>query len=505
MNSPPSIYEQPPHEVPAADIEGSQQFESQATGAGSWEQPKPPSLSGVRRDSPSGTHPSPLLHEQKEEITKGIPPIDTQAVHSRRRSKEVPSTQPRSPIHPKKRARDEDGAVSPSSNTSSIQAAEPSQQPQYSHPAKRRRPHPVPVPSLSWKSSLGHSKSAPSIATLPALGTKRPLPDNYDFAKPNALSRAEAPRLPHQDPGIRRAFQRVEYAPGASGGVNPFGEQVGPVSPLFFSSTPGHRPPLPPRFSSGDVDYSLMRKADVEDAAVRTVRMARGSMGEAMAVGANVGGNTPTSSSGTPTAARLGSLAQAGRASSARGIQTLEDQEIVHSTLGLAQVGVIDFLDQDDRPTFVLDLTLRSNFQPGLLHISFANHAMKAYHGLMDTVRGRHIEKSPGLSSTPTFAEFKYWVTSFVQDNEAMDVRLPAFTYAGITWRISTIKKRFRVVNGTFLPPAPSSTASDSVRSTARTGTATTPRTGSIATGSQCSSYACRVFAANFSEHIRSG
>jgi hypothetical protein len=48
-----------------------------------------------------------------------------------------------------------------------------------------------------------------------------------------------------------------------------------PPSPLFFSNSSAVRPPLPPRFSSGEAGARMLRQADKEESKVKTVTLAR--------------------------------------------------------------------------------------------------------------------------------------------------------------------------------------------------------------------------------------
>lgn len=50
-----------------------------------------------------------------------------------------------------------------------------------------------------------------------------------------------------------------------------------PPSPLFFSNSSSIRPPLPPRFSSGEAGARMLRQADKEESRVKTVTLARAS------------------------------------------------------------------------------------------------------------------------------------------------------------------------------------------------------------------------------------
>jgi hypothetical protein len=112
-------------------------------------------------------------------------------------------------------------------------------------------------------------------------------------------------------------------------------------------------------------------------------------------------------------------------------------------------VGIVELLEQDERPTFIIDLCNNSNFMPGApLRAVFANAALRASDALLDTVMGRTDLNSPGTAVTSAFPEFKAWILSFVKDNESLDVCLPSFLFGGFTWTCSTLRKRLRVLSG---------------------------------------------------------
>ena len=109
------------------------------------------------------------------------------------------------------------------------------------------------------------------------------------------------------------------------------------------------------------------------------------------------------------------------------------------------QLGIAELLDQDDRPTFILDMSDQSNFEPGPIKVIFVNIALKSIPGILDRITGQNIHDSPALTSTTAFSEFKSWATSYVKDHQTMNVALPSYKFAGITWTCSTLKKRIRV------------------------------------------------------------
>lgn len=138
--------------------------------------------------------------------------------------------------------------------------------------------------------------------------------------------------------------------------------------------------------------------------------------------------------------------------------QTALEAKRIEGVNILDTVGITEVLDQDERPTFIIDIGNASNFQPGELDIIFLNASLKARPGLVDCICGR-VEDVPLALATPaSFPEFKTWVLSFVKNGQALGVALPAFTYAGMLWTCSTLRKRFRLIAGRPANPTSGST-----------------------------------------------
>ncbi|KUJ24371.1 uncharacterized protein LY89DRAFT_604977 [Mollisia scopiformis] len=115
----------------------------------------------------------------------------------------------------------------------------------------------------------------------------------------------------------------------------------------------------------------------------------------------------------------------------------------------LSSVGIIELLDQDERPTFIIDIANSANFTPGgPLQIVFANSALCAYESILEMVTGKADLDSPVIAVTNDFPEFKAWALSFVKNGESLDICLPSFIYGGVTWTCSTLRKRLRLISG---------------------------------------------------------
>lgn len=165
-----------------------------------------------------------------------------------------------------------------------------------------------------------------------------------------------------------------------------------------------------------------------------TLRLARGSV----------------SSTGPLKSARdFGTRSSMGKENHSARLETIAEAEADAAAVKLLNgVGVIELLEQDDRPTFIIDLKNEANYQPGPLQIMFTNASLRAYESILEMVMGKADLDSPGVVVNNTFPEFKAWALSFVKNHEPQDVCLPSFLYGGLTWTCSTLQKRLRVISG---------------------------------------------------------
>lgn len=217
------------------------------------------------------------------------------------------------------------------------------------------------------------------------------------------------------------------------------------VSPLFFSSS-ATRPSMtgrPPSFSNAGPSVAMLNRLRDESNVVRTVRLPKGHMSSASPARAN--------SLSTPGSAGSDSLSS--RASS-------DYRQVPAELRELQGLSVIDLLEADDRPTFVIDLSNAANFGPGPLKVLFMNASLRASQGVHEL-----IKQSSDHSSESS--RFKAWAVSFVRDSRPTDISLPSLSYGGITWTCATLANRFRFVSGsasavsiTPTSPAPPARAS---------------------------------------------
>ncbi|KAK1835500.1 hypothetical protein QBC39DRAFT_378734 [Podospora conica] len=127
-----------------------------------------------------------------------------------------------------------------------------------------------------------------------------------------------------------------------------------------------------------------------------------------------------------------------------------EAHPLPSSSQAIHSVGLVDYLDQDTRPVFVLDLFEPSNVGSGPLQLVYMNPSLRAARELVDQLS----TDTSDPDHTADFARFKAWVVADASMCEFPDAAALSLEYGGIAWTASTVKKRFRVVSGnTNLPP----------------------------------------------------
>ncbi|KAB5578565.1 hypothetical protein GE09DRAFT_555671 [Coniochaeta sp. 2T2.1] len=194
-------------------------------------------------------------------------------------------------------------------------------------------------------------------------------------------------------------------------------------SPLFYSMSSKYPLERPSSWSTSDAVASMM--GGEPHKGVTTVRLPKGQI---------VG--SPARSASTPGS--WASFEQAGATRSPEGRPLPPALQILH------QASVIELLEQDERPTFVIDLQNPVNHKPGRLDIVFANASLRASEGVAHLVMGDNSDPDHPRE----FSRFKAWTVSFVnKNNESMDAPLPSLSYGGLSWTCSTLRRRFRFVS----------------------------------------------------------
>ena len=238
--------------------------------------------------------------------------------------------------------------------------------------------------------------------------------------------------------------RRVEMPSSTPGLLAPIGgsdSREGPLSPLFFSH--GGTPRFinrPVSFNSHEAVASML-SATNEQASVKTLKLPRANVS---AIPAPRSGSTPGS---------WGSSADV----SAPSLST-DTRPLPPGLQMLHGVGVVELLEQDLRPTFLIDLGNSANNSRPALHILYYNTALRSSPEVLQLLSVSHDDSTP----TTEFGRFKLWIMSSIKNTEGMDLPMPPHQYGGMTWTCSTLRRRFRFVSGNaqfthVVPGSPSS------------------------------------------------
>ncbi|KAH6609340.1 histidine kinase [Trichoderma cornu-damae] len=196
------------------------------------------------------------------------------------------------------------------------------------------------------------------------------------------------------------------------------------VSPLFFSHAPARHFPRPHSVPVSDVASAALAQAHVETAgAVTTLKLPRASVSSTSAA---LSGSTPSSidMSAPSPSPDMRSLPP--------GLQMLQG------------VGVLELLEHDDRPTFLVDLANPANANRPGLPIVYYNASLRAAESIHNLLSP---DQNPASSDLPDdFNEFRSWVVAASVDS--LDVPSSTCEYGGITWVCTTLRRRFRFVSG---------------------------------------------------------
>ncbi|KAI9689825.1 MAG: hypothetical protein M1822_009707 [Bathelium mastoideum] len=270
-------------------------------------------------------------------------------------------------------------------------------------------------------------KTGDSPRTPQALGKKRSraVALGGEFKEPSSEPKLKSIRV---GPGPRHSHNRYS--------ISSLERHPEPPSPLFFSHSPRPRPALPPRFSSSEAAASMLTKAK-EVTGMKTVHLARGVLSA----------SSPPSAPSRQSIDRasMDTLSTSGRMSPDI---TLEQED---ASRVLGQIGILELLEQDQRPTFIVDVKDNANYGSGQLQIVFANSSLRACSGLLDLVSGRE-EPDAGSNgdSTATWVHFKTWLLSATSRGELLNAPLPSLKFVGITWSSSILRRRLRVISGKY-------------------------------------------------------
>lgn len=117
----------------------------------------------------------------------------------------------------------------------------------------------------------------------------------------------------------------------------------------------------------------------------------------------------------------------------------------------LNQIGIIDLLDQDLRPTFIIDLESMVSQQERILRPVYCNPLLHTSRSLQELVLGTACvlinKEGADEGIDEAYREFVSWASQPVAA-QARDASLLSLVYKGICWTTSTLRDRWRVVAG---------------------------------------------------------
>lgn len=109
----------------------------------------------------------------------------------------------------------------------------------------------------------------------------------------------------------------------------------------------------------------------------------------------------------------------------------------------LQGVGVIELLEQDERPTFLIDLNNSANANRAGLHILYYNGSLRSAHEILELLS---VDQEDAASNTG-FGRFKSWIMKTPKRDSA-GATPTSHSYAGINWTCLTLRRRFKFISG---------------------------------------------------------
>jgi hypothetical protein len=133
-------------------------------------------------------------------------------------------------------------------------------------------------------------------------------------------------------------------------------------------------------------------------------------------------------------------------------ITTHAKDKLKHQALEeLAGVSLREVLDQDSRPTFVLDLDsdyIDYGSDHEAIQPLFCNAALRQHNRLLDSIADPNAEVTGDEDNGTTYQEFMSWATGATKFDDSRDVFPLTLTYHNLLWTGSTIRRRWRIVSG---------------------------------------------------------
>ena len=112
----------------------------------------------------------------------------------------------------------------------------------------------------------------------------------------------------------------------------------------------------------------------------------------------------------------------------------------------LSDVGIVELLQEDERPTFIVDLRDHENQSRSPLKLLFANSALNAQPSLLESIKGKSDDSTARFTKPTPHSYFRSWVLRSSETPGGTQMSVAPFSFAGFTWKASTIRKCLRVI-----------------------------------------------------------
>lgn len=113
----------------------------------------------------------------------------------------------------------------------------------------------------------------------------------------------------------------------------------------------------------------------------------------------------------------------------------------------LKEICIEEVLEQDSRPTFVIDLLDKVADSKTVTPV-LINSSLKEFDILLDAVIGTEYDGTDGSSELSPHEEFRKWTTSVSKFDDSGDIFPLSYLYADMLWTGSTVRKRWRIISG---------------------------------------------------------
>jgi hypothetical protein len=125
-----------------------------------------------------------------------------------------------------------------------------------------------------------------------------------------------------------------------------------------------------------------------------------------------------------------------------------EEKNTQSSAELLSQVGIVELLEQDERPTFIVNLADGQSTPSGWLNLLFANPALKAQPSVLESIEGKSDDLALIFATSTPHRDFKSWVLIGPGTLGAPEKPATPFVFAGFTWKSYTVRNCLRIIHG---------------------------------------------------------